>query len=351
LFGIVILPSSSNAAEADPSREATRNPVFSFQEENDVFAGTDRYYSQGLRFAWGWDDTQRPEWLGFFRSAINLLSPFDHDPEKSRFLIGIGQSIYTPTDYLATTLVVDDRPYAAWLYATAALQTREILDDGPGPDAFLASRVDVQNSFELQFGTVGPSALGKEVQNGFHEIISSPEFQGWDNQIEDEPGFIAYLERKWRLRVTHDPSRLGFDVMPHTALSLGNVRTALQGGVAARLGFNLPSDFVTNSARNSAHTASGLGGESWLGFDWGLYGFVSLEGSAVARNIFLDGNTFVDSHELEKEPFISDFSYGLGAHIDAIELRYSRVRRSEEFVGQDGSQHFGSLTVSVEWPF
>jgi hypothetical protein len=209
----------------------------------------------------------------------------------------------------------------------------------------------VQDSFELQLGTVGPSALGKEVQNNFHDVIRSPEFMGWDNQIKDEPGFLAYFERKWRLRMQHDDSKLGVDLMPHAALSLGNVRTAAQAGIAARVGFNLPADFVTNSARNSAHSALGLGGESWLNFDWGIYGFVSLEGSAVARNIFLDGNTYKDSHSVEKEPFVSDFAFGVGAHIDVLELRYSRVRRSEEFVGQDGSQHFGSLTLSVEWPF
>jgi hypothetical protein len=343
---LVVSAIGGAAAEAEAP-----GPVFSIQEENDVFAGTDRYYSQGLRLAWGWEDTRRPEWLGFFRSAINRFSPFDHDPANSRFIIGVGHSIFTPTDHLATALVSDDRPYAAWLYATAALQTRKNLDDGPGNDSFLATRIDVQDSFELQFGTLGPSALGKEIQNGFHDVIRSPEFNGWDNQIRDEPGFLAFLERKWRLRVTHDESRLGFDLMPHAAFSLGNVRTSLQAGLAARLGFNLPSDFVTNSARNSAHSALGLGGESWLNFDWGIYGFVSLEGSAVARNIFLDGNTFDDSHSVEKESFISDFSFGVGAHIDSLELRYSRVRRSEEFVGQDGSQHFGSLTLSVEWPF
>jgi lipid A 3-O-deacylase len=38
------------------------------------------------------------------------------------------------------------------------------------------------------------------------------------------------------------------------------------------------------------------------GFGWCL--FASFEGRAVARNIFLDGNTFTDSHSIDKKTFV-----------------------------------------------
>src|SRR3546814_3846176 len=43
--------------------------------------------------------------------------------------------------------------------------------------------------------------------------------------------------------------------------------------------------------------------------DWfGLYHFVSAEGRLMVRNIFLDGNTFEDSHSVDKYPRVFDRS-------------------------------------------
>ena len=45
------------------------------------------------------------------------------------------------------------------------------------------------------------------------------------------------------------------------------------------------------------------------GFNW--YLFAGLEGRAVFRNIFLDGNTFTDSHSVDSKHFVGDIQAGL----------------------------------------
>src|SRR5690606_3724327 len=64
------------------------------------------------------------------------------------------------------------------------------------------------------------------------------------------------------------------------------------------------------------------------------------------NDIFLDGNTFEDSHNVDKETFVGDFVLGANLIYGRWKLSYSHVLRTKEFVGQDDSQKFGSVTLS-----
>lgn len=94
--------------------------------------------------------------------------------------------------------------------------------------------------------------------------------------------------------------------MPTLGFDLRNVSTRLTAGAEARLGvgdihlFDLPS---------SARSGNGFG----------AYLFASAEGWAVAHNIFLDGNTFADSHSVAKEHWVGEVSLGIGFHTPRLE--------------------------------
>lgn len=81
--------------------------------------------------------------------------------------------------------------------------------------------------------------------------------------------------------------------------------------------------------------------------DFGIVWFAQVEGRAVAYNVFLDGNTFEDSHNVDKEPFVADFSAGISLIYKAFKLTYTHVYRTEEFTEQDGGQVFGSVALSM----
>ena len=66
----------------------------------------------------------------------------------------------------------------------------------------------------------------------------------------------------------------------------------------------------------------------------------------MARNLFLDGNTFRHSHEVDRKPLVADLNLGLAFAWKKARLTFSRVFRSREFDGQNGADDYGSITLT-----
>ena len=82
---------------------------------------------------------------------------------------------------------------------------------------------------------------------------------------------------------------------------------------------------------------------------FGWYLFPGIEGRAVARNIFLDGNTFRDSRNVDKEPLVGDLQFGIAITWRNLRLGYTHVLRTREFKGQgDRRDDFGALSLSLQ---
>jgi hypothetical protein len=185
-----------------------------------------------------------------------------------------------------------------------------------------------------------------------HELVGSQRPNGWDNQIKNEPGLAVIYERKWRFLYDRDIGKLGFDVIPHIGGALGNVYTYANAGMEARLGWNIPWDFGTSLIRPSGDPNAPLNAQdprvsSDQGF--GLYVFAAADGCAVLHNIFLNGNTFTDSHSVDKKNFVADIGAGVGLIIHRFKLCYTHVLRTKEFEGQEDDQVFGSITLSFTY--
>ena len=83
------------------------------------------------------------------------------------------------------------------------------------------------------------------------------------------------------------------------------------------------------------------------GLGWYLFG--GLEGRAVARNIFLDGNTWEASPSVSKKTFVADFQAGAVLTYDQMRVSYTHVWRTKEFETQRHGEQFGAISVSVRW--
>jgi hypothetical protein len=309
---------------------------FTVYTENDKYlANTDRNYTNGLKLSVlstdlrnFTDDSVPAPVRGLSRLLGGLVAP----DQAYKLGLTVGQNIYTPKDTGTSAYLKTDRPYSAWLYAGAAFHVYRPADTAGGTD-----RLDV---FEINGGTVGPAALGREVQNGFHDLIGVAHAEGWDNQIHNEPGLNLVYERKYRFATAGARTGWGADLIPHVGFSLGNVFTYANAGFEARAGWCLPADFGSNLIRPSGDSNGPRRAPL------GVFLFVASEGRAVARDITLDGNTFRNSPSIDKHPFVADLYAGLGLGTSRWQLTYAQVYRTEEFKGQGGRSVFGSISVT-----
>jgi hypothetical protein len=300
--------------------------TFAVVVENDAFAGTDRNYSNGLKLSYLAPQGGVPDWLeGIFRPVIT-------DEDFDDFIVGfeLGQSIFTPQDISVAAPLPDQHPYAGWLY---------------GGVSGIATNGQELQILSIQAGIVGPSSLAEETQEWFHQIIDGEEPEGWANQLKDEPGFVVSFERRWRRLVQAEALGINFDASPGIGVSLGNVLTQAKAGVIARFGKNLRYDLGPPRIRPSLAGAGFFQPQD--GFSWYVFGGV--EGRAVARNIFLDGNTFRESLEVEKNTFVADFQFGVALQFNEVQVAWSFVRRTREFESQEDPQRFGAFSVAVKF--
>ena len=66
----------------------------------------------------------------------------------------------------------------------------------------------------------------------------------------------------------------------------------------------------------------------------------------MARDIFLDGNTWRDSPSVDKETLVGDSYWGVGVILRQWQFTYTYVVRSKEFKAQREVNQFGSVAVS-----
>lgn len=336
----------SGAALIAPGAARAEKPncsdtVFTGQLENDFFAratNSDRHYTNGLRLAF--DMPLSDDCVGLGKPAQGVaawLAPGGTVRATERIGYSLGQSMFTPDDTDTSELVLDDRPYAAWLYVGVSYQATYDLWDGSA----------VQDVLQLELGVVGPWALGEEAQNSYHRLINVDEVNGWDNQLHNEPGINLSLERKWRsAQATAFPgTNLYVDAIPFVHGTVGNVFTLAGAGATFRLGQGLSADFGPPRIRPGAPGSDGFAPAG----DFAWYLFAGGELQLVARNIFLDGNTFRDSHSVDSEPAVGDFQAGAALIFDSWRLTYTHVVRSPEFDEQDEWDQFGALSLSVRF--
>ena len=101
---ILVAPEPSRAQADAPSR-------LTLTWENDVFARTDRHYTNGLRveLTGRLDPRALPAWLR---------------GDEAEWGLAVGQRIYTPERLDEAALIADDRPYAGWSYLALSVTRR-----------------------------------------------------------------------------------------------------------------------------------------------------------------------------------------------------------------------------------
>lgn len=292
---------------------------------------SDQGYTSGIRFSYVYAEDKSPEWVPSLLGWSDFFLSEEYKKATTNYGISLAQQIYTPDNTDATELIKNDRPYAGWLYlgftATMKTPTRS-------------------HSLEIDLGVVGPEAMGENVQNGFHRVIDVPPARGWDHQLATEPTLqLSYFQKVRTLETMVDGSRT-FDLIPYAGASLGNVLIAYHMGAMVRLGVNLPDDFGPSrlsSADGDSILNIHIGNKE---YSWRAYGFAGIRGNAVARNIFLDGNTFRDSHRVHKKNFTAETEVGYAVQISHWNYSWRFVTISPEFEEKNEFNSYASISLS-----
>ncbi len=320
ILATVSAPVSVLAADPAPPSAVT------LQVDNDLFVGgSDRHYTQGMRLTWLPSAAQVPDWA----RAGALMVPGIDASDRFTFVFSLGQNMYTPEDITLPVPDSTDRPYAGWLYFSMGA----VIED---------SERNLLQNLALDVGVVGPLSLAGKAQKIWHDWIGARTPRGWDYQLDNEPGLILAYNAAMRQPLVTSVSGIEVDVTPRAGVALGNIFTYAGAGAALRIGQNLDLDYGPPFIRPSLPGGALVKRRD----EWGWYLFAGVEGRAVARNIFLDGNTFSDSASVDKRPFIGDLQFGVTGMMGPIRLSFTQIMRTEEFYGQRGGDHFGSISLS-----
>lgn len=339
VFGLILAAAGPALAAEQPTlqKEASRKVsqtddtgFITLDVENDMFGSdNDRNYTSGVRLVYSKVNAAMPETV---RHIANMVPTFSINPTTTVYY-SLGQNLYTPHDITVANHIAGDRPYAAFLYGSAGLST--ITDN----------HID---DLEMTLGVVGPAALGEQTQKFVHHVVDSPQPQGWSHQLRNEPGLILAWDRRWPERFSFKTLGWTGAVQPHAGLTLGNVYIYATTGLGFRLS---PSHGRWQDDPVRVRPAMPGGGSFFVDdgrFAWYLFGGV--DGRAVARNIFLDGNTFADSYDVNKKTFVLDASGGVALTYGRTRLSYAITYRTKEFYGSPGTGDvFG--TVSLGYRF
>ena len=335
--------------------------------DNDVAGllgeGTDRYYTNGVKIESSFRrDPERAgargdgvvtglkralTWLRMFPDEDYYAAgrPYDYEQHVT---VGIGQQIYTPEDIEDPAIIPDDRPYAGYLFAYAALHNLASEDGTSDGEERRETRRDRLDSVELQLGIIGPSSRADEFQTGVHDFLDATKPEGWDNQLRDEPVVQLSFTRQIRHGYEKDVVRRFFflfpeyDVISNYAGRIGIVHVNAQVGASLRFGWNLPRDFAVDAV--TPRINYGDRDQRWC------YFFVGVDGRFVLRNAFLDGNwTKTSVHSVDSEAFVADFKLGISFKIGAWELGYTQYARTPEFRRTSDPQLFGAITAGLSF--
>jgi hypothetical protein len=311
-----------NAALCDPTPNSDRGTL-SLLFENDLFYKTDRDYTNGVELSYTASVHDTPS------SFVDLarLLPFFAASGDVRTSYVLGQNIYTPNNLALRNPPPTARPYAGFLYGGIGLA-----DD-------TGSRLD---QIELQIGVIGPASLAADTQIFVHKIFNDREPMGWSTQLRDEPGVVLTYSRNLKLLPRQSFLGLNFDLEPHFGAAVGNVFDYANAGAMARIGINIPDDYGPLRIEPSLPGSGFFEATGPIGG----YVFVGVDGRAIARNLFLDGNTWERSRSVSKNVFVGDLELGAAITFDFMQITFTHVFRTKEYKTQTAADQFGAVNLS-----
>ena len=314
LIWLAVLTAVPSVGTAVAQAPAASPRTFSLRVDNDAFDfwmlpwnRPDEDYTSGVHL--DYDGGDAPRWAHALMPGRPACAVGAERCRTAR--LELGQDIYTPSvdpnDPHASSTA---RPDAGWLYLA---QTARALS---------ANRSD---QVSLTLGVTGPPSLARFTQRVAHDV--APAYNrptDWTRQIAFEPGVIARYEQRRRISLAGVA-----DLIPTASASLGNVLTAADAGLRVRSGWHLAHPWLPEPASRGMTIDAGISGQ------------------AVARDLFLDGNTFVRGPRVGHEPFVGTADAGVAFRYRALTLEYRATTQTRAYAAGPKWHPWASLIGRV----
>jgi len=289
--------------------------VFRLGNDNDLFARTDRRYTNGSKLDWTWPKPGRP-------GAGDAL--------RRRWIsVSLQQLMNTPEDVRRSGAPEGEQPYAGYLGFGLALHS-------VGPRTL--------DTVAFDLGIIGPASLAGATQEAFHRLFGFKPIRGWDLQLGNEPVLGVSLDHREKLRVAAPGRGLRADAGIRAGAALGNAFTAGWAGGEVRAGWNLPGGFAPIAVPFGA----GRGGppDEAGGARWSVYGYGAAAAQIVLRDAFLDGNLFGAGTSLDRYPCRARIEAGFAVRRGGSELSFGYVAHSRRYATEPRGHVYGLAGLS-----
>lgn len=269
--------------------------AFSLTLENDIFTGTDQYFTNGLHLELQLEKINRP--------LVKFIVPVFPGFKTQFYGVGITQNIYTPANQISLEFLQHDLPYSGLLFLSlyrVSVNTKNTL----------------RLTTEFNGGVMGPHSYSREVQAGFHRWINNEVPRGWENQLPSELILNYRFELTKSVLETHHVA-----VLPNANLNVGTILNEVSSGVMIKLGILNPSmqDFLHHEKKLIGHI------------------FMGAEYTYVASNQLL-GNVSI-THNV--------YSYQYGAEVSSRSFKISYAVHASTKQREDiNAQQYGSITMT-----
>jgi lipid A 3-O-deacylase len=291
--------------------------TLSLRTDNDAFDfwmlpwnRPDDEYTSGVHITYEGGDA--PWWARSFLRGDGACTSLSRSCRSAR--AELGQDIYTRDATISDTMVIDrSRPSAGWLYLSQSARSL---------------RENRSDELTLTLGVTGPPSLARFTQRIAHN--AAPSFNrptDWSREVEFEPGVIVRYEQ--RRRASADIGAFGADIVPRVGASIGNVLTAAEVGLELRSGWRLPHPWLPETGVASLAFVAGITGQ------------------AVARNLFLDGNTFQRGTHVGHEPFVGSGELGLELRYHALRIAYRAVSDTRAYASGPKWHPWASMVAGI----
>jgi lipid A 3-O-deacylase len=309
-FVFLLLVCSSVAAQKIFTKEIT---VITDNDNYDLDL-SDRYYSNGfiVNFNWAAKKTRASVAKKINRAELahKVFNPYKINRSLEEVLANM------------------DRPFAGWLYGS-----------------FGVTSVSKKNHVLLYTGTLGimgPAALGKQIQQGWHKFIGLYRVFGWDYQLKNEPGINISAEYYHSLL---KPTQQNISLHIASKATIGNTFTNALAGVLFKAGWlNTEAESGFWSGNLAANTKSFKKNEFIF--------FIEPAVQLNAYNATLEGGLFRKDKGVfttKINPLVFQTRTGIMITGNKAGLRWYYTFRSSEGKQMKTDEHWGSIGISLRF--